>query len=140
MKPLLFILTMFFSVSAYSLGLSTESEAKKLCDKSSYQFGQGQIKESFNTLKQHWPLPEEEITNLIYKTESQLQMVGSRFGTVLGSDFINTKKVGNSFVKYTYVIKYQNHALRYMCIFYKPQNLWVLNSVLWDDETKQLFE
>lgn len=140
MKQLIILVILFYSLAGFATGLKTENETKSLCDKASSQFGAGHVKESFNTLKQHWPLPEEEINNLIYKTESQLQMVDSRFGALLGSDYISTQKAGNSFIKYTYVIKYQKHALRYMCIFYKPNDFWVLNAVTWDDETKKLFE
>ncbi len=140
MKKFVILVTLFYSLSAFSSGLKTEVEAKKLCDTASSQFGNGKISESFNILKQHWPLPDEEISALIYKTKSQLQMVDSRFGTLLGSDYISTKKAGNSFIKFTYVIKYQKHALRYMCIFYKPKDLWVLNAVTWDDEIKKLFD
>ena len=140
MKSIIIIITLFCSMSAYSVGLKTEDETRILCDTAAKQFGQGKIETSFNTLKEHWPLPEEEINNLIYQTKSKLQMVGDRFGTILGSDYINVKKAGNSFIRYNYIIKYKKHALRYVCTFYKPKDLWVLNSIVWDDETNKLFE
>jgi len=140
MKKLLILITILISSKSYASGLKTEADTKNLCVQAAKQFGTGKVKESFNTLKEFWPLPEQEIDNLSYQTTSQLQMVGGRFGELLGSDYISTQKAGNTFVKHTYVIKYQNHALRYICTFYKPKDLWVINSLTWDDETSLLFQ
>jgi len=45
-------------------------------------------------------LPSAEIDNIAYQTQTQLSMVDKRFGNAIGTDFIDTKKVGNSFVKH----------------------------------------
>ena len=85
-------------------------------------------------------MPAAELDNLAYQTRSQLNMVSSRFGKSIGIDYIRTQKAGQSFLKHTYIVKYEKHALRYMCIFYKPNDSWLVNSVVWDDETSSLFK
>lgn len=112
---------------------------KQLCQKAADAFGAGNPKESFQILKAHWPLPSEEIDNMAYQTETQLKMLSARFGKSLGSDFVNTKIAGSSFVQHTYIGKFEKHAVRYVCVFYKPENEWVVNVVYWDDQTPALF-
>ena len=140
MKLITFIFGLLIATSSFAKGLDTQEETKKICSKAAAEFGAGKIPQSFNTLKEYWPLPKAELNNLSYQTTTQLQMIKDRFGEMLGSDFVSTKTAGSSFIKHTYVIKFQNHAARYFCIFYKPQKKWMVNSISWDDNTALLFE
>ncbi|MBN4058254.1 hypothetical protein JYT55_00715 [Mariprofundus ferrooxydans] len=134
----LVLLLCSFSVNAASI--TDIKDTNRVCQKAAAIFGTGDAKVSFETLKPYWPLPKEEIDNLAYQTESQLKMVSSRFGKILGSDFVSTRRAGNSFVRHTYIIKFEKHAVRYMCTFYKPKNIWLVNEIVWDDQIRQLFE
>ena len=67
-------------------------------------------------------------------------MISSRFGNPIGTDFTKTHKAGSSFLGHTYIVKYEKHAVRYVCQFYKPQNIWIVKSVVWDDDTASLFK
>lgn len=140
MKKITFILGLLIASNSLAKGLDTPEQTKELCSLAAAQFGAGKIPESFNTLRDYWPLPEAELNNLSYQTTSQLEMVKGRFGNFLGSDFVRTKTAGLSFIQHTYVIKFQKHAARYMCVFYKPEKQWVINSIIWDDSTTLLFE
>lgn len=113
---------------------------KVLCATAAEALGQGKVEESFEILTPYWPLAVEEIDNLKYQTESQLKMLSSRFGKILGSDYVSTKVAGKSFVQHTYVGKFEKHAIRYICVFYKPKNHWYVNAVYWDDKTQLLFD
>jgi hypothetical protein len=139
MKYLLTIATIIFSLNGYSETLETIEDTKSLCQKAADQFGSGDSTGSFQTLKEYWPLPPQEIDNLAYQTETQLKTVSERFGKILGADFVSTKVAGTSFVQHTYIGKFEKHAIRYICVFYKPKNKWVVNAVYWDDQTPALF-
>ena len=115
-------------------------ETKNICQKAAEIFGSGNAEASFETLKPYWPLPKEEIENLSYQTASQLKMVSSRFGKILGADFVFSQTAGKSFIRHTYVIKFEKHAVRYMCTFYKPKNTWLVNAISWDDKITPLFK
>ena len=133
-----FVLLLSLNVSAKPL--KSVKDTKQVCQKAADAFGSGDPKGSMEVLKKYWPLPSEEIDNLAYQTESQLKMVSSRFGSVLGADFVNTKVAGDSFVQHTYIGKFEKHAVRYICVFYKPKSDWVVNAVYWDDKTPLLFD
>ncbi|MCW8884987.1 MAG: hypothetical protein OQK12_06985 [Motiliproteus sp.] len=139
MKHFLTISALVFSANCLSAPIIDIEGSKQLCQQAADAFGAGDPKRSFDILKQHWPLPAQEIDALTYQTESQLKMVESRFGQVLGADFVNTKVAGTSFVRHTYIAKFEKHAVRYMCVFYKPRDHWLVNSVVWDDQTQALF-
>jgi len=130
MKVIIIMFGLLIATSSFAKGLDTPEQTKELCSQAAAKFGAGKISESFNTLRDYWPLPEAEINNLSYQTTSQLQMVKGRFGNILGSDFVRTKIAGSSFIQHTYVIKFQK----------QPEKQWVINSVKWDDNTTLLFE
>ena len=140
MNKALSIFTLLFCTSAFAEGLPTLEATKDVCQQAADTFGSGKAKESFEVLKPYWPLPVQEIDTLAYQTESQLDMLTSRFGKIIGSDYVDTKVAGTSFVKHTFIAKFEKNAIRYVCLFYKPKNEWVVNAILWDDQTLALFD
>ena len=116
-----------FCVSANTL--TTANQTRSLCQTAVNHLSKGNVNQSFNSLKPFWPMPAAELDNLAYQTRSQLNMVSSRFGKPIGIDYIRTQKAGQSFLKHTYIVKYEKHALSYMCVFYKPNDSWLVNSV-----------
>jgi hypothetical protein len=139
LKTLVAVLAALLPLSAFAEPIRDIEGTKKLCQQAADAFGAGEPRKSFEILRPHWPLPGEEFDNLAYQTESQLKMVSSRFGAILGADFVNTKTAGQSFVQHTYIGKFERHAVRYICLFYKPRDEWVVNAVYWDDQTPALF-
>ena len=139
MKLIITIFSLLIAANVNAASIANVESTKELCQKAAAAFGSGDAKKSFEILKPYWPLPAEELDNLAYQTESQLKMVASRFGAILGSDFVGTKIAGDSFVQHTYVVKFEKHAVRYICMFYKPKSEWVVNGVHWDDKTALLF-
>lgn len=139
MKKTVVALSLLLSLSVTAAPIKDINGTKQLCQKAADAFGAGNPKLSMEILKPHWPLPVEELNNLAYETENQLKMVSSRFGSVLGVDFVGTKTAGSTFVEHTYIGKFENHAVRYVCTFYKPKTEWVVNAVYWDDQIHALF-
>ena len=78
-----------------------------------------------------------EIKNM----ESKLAESIVPFGKYQGNEFIVKKSVGESFVIYSYLIKYEREPIRFLFVFYKPKNDWLLYSFSYDskleDELKE---
>jgi len=119
---------------------ATPAEARKLADKAMNLFKDEKFAEGYEILKPYWPLPSVEIDNLANQTNTQWPMVRQRFGTSLASEFIREKRAGASFFQYTYLQKFQRHAVRWIFVFYKPEDRWFINAVSFDDGVNQLFE
>lgn len=130
-------LILSFNLNAETL--KTTDENKSLCRDAVESFSKNKVEESFNILQPYWPLPKQELDNLSYQTKTQLATVSGRFGNSIGSDFIKTQEAGSSFIQHTYAIKFEKHALRFVCLFYKPKKDWVVNAVHWDDQTSLFF-
>jgi hypothetical protein len=135
---LLVLLALFVSTPAFAGQLNTPDETKALCSAVAAKMGAGDSDAAFDLLSPNWPLPPEELKQLAYQTKSKLEMVGSRFGAPLGSEFVRSEAAATSFVRHHYLVKFEKHALRLSCTFYKPKDSWIVNTVTWDDSPDQL--
>jgi hypothetical protein len=55
-------------------------------------------------------------------------------------ELVSQATVGNSLVRYTYLHKFQNHAIRWIFTFYQATDGWAVNGVSFDDQIDLLFE
>jgi hypothetical protein len=140
MRILLFILSWFCASVAFAGPLKTQEETGALCSAVANKLGAGQTDAAFELLAPNWPLAPEELKQLAYQTKSQLEMVSARFGAPIGAEFVKSTLAGKSFVQHLYVVKFERHALRLACTFYKPKDAWLVNGITWDDSTAKLFE
>jgi len=137
---ILFLISLLVAVSAYAESLKSEKDIKKLADEFMAEISRGAYKEAFNMMKPYWPAPEAEIDNIAYQTESQLKMAADRFGKLLGYEYIQSNRIGVSYIRFIYIQKFANHATRWMIVFYRPIEEWKVNVVVWDDKTHALFD
>jgi hypothetical protein len=54
-------------------------------------------------------------------------------GKYYGNEIIITKKFSESFILYSYLVKYDRQPMRFIFKFYKPNDKWVLYSYALDD-------
>lgn len=137
-KLLLVTLLLGFFTHAQANELS-EADTLKICNKAMSLFSQNKVKEGYDVFVPYWPLPESEITALVYQTESQWGAVQARFGDNAGYEFIETQRVGKSLIRHIYLQKFMNHSLRWQFTFYKPDDKWRVNSLTFDDKIGELF-
>lgn len=131
------LICLSFASSAKEL---TEKDSKSLCNNAMSLFNKNKIKEAYELFLPYWPLPESEITALINQTKSQWGTVQSRFGENAGFEFIETQRVGKSFIRHLYIQKFMNHSIRWQFTFYKPKNKWRVNGLVFDDQVGELFK
>ncbi len=63
---------------------------------------------------------QDDIDNL----KMQVQNATTLIGTYQGYELLDTRKLGESFVLYSYLIKYQRQPMRFVFEFYKPESQW----------------
>ncbi len=98
------------------------------------EVSQGKLFEAFDIIKKHSPLPESEFKVVKEQAKKQFEVIKPRFGDFIGYEFINSKKIGNSIIRHDYIVKCENHVIRWEFIYYKPKDKWFLNSFKWDDQ------
>lgn len=71
---------------------------------------------------------KEEMTNLSDKIISDISLLG-KFG---GYEFIVKRKLGESLIHFSYLVKYDVTPLRFTFVFYKVGSEWKLQSFSYD--------
>jgi hypothetical protein len=126
--------------AAEERGLESKTKVREICEECMVKIYAGNIKGAFELIKPIFPVPESEFDMLQLQTVKQLSMVGQRFGNALGYEFIKEDEIKDAFVRYIYIEKFENHAIRWIFIFYKPKEKWLLNNFGWDDTIEVLFD
>jgi len=143
MKTILILSVFLLSAgSTYSQSkyLSSQEDIEKHSEEVTMLFEGGDFSKAFKKLKKYWPLPENEIDQFESMTLKQFNLIDSRFGEVIGANFLRQKTVGDFLIYRTYVIRYDKHALRLMFYYYRNNNGWVINSFKWDDKITELID
>lgn len=134
------IVLVLMSGTAFANSLKSTDETRQLADRIVAHFVKKEFKEGLALAKPHWPLPEVEIDGLANQITSQWPIVDQRFGVSTGKEFIREEKLGNSFIRYYYLHKFQNHAIYWLITFYRPTDKWKVNGVNFKDDLESLFQ
>lgn len=127
-------LGLLLPMSVAAQAATTEDQTKPICTEAAKHFAAGNYDLAYQSLLPHWPLPKEEVQNLGYQTKMQLKMAGERYGASFGAEYVATVTAGESLIRHIFLIKHEKHALKFACVFYKPNDKWLVNSVFWDDK------
>lgn len=141
MKKVLFaIVLLLLSQTALAAGFKTENECKAFSDAIIDQFIQSNFQKGLDEAKKYWPLPGIEIDGMANQINQQWPVVAQRFGKSIEKEFIRQEKIGNSFLRYYYLHKFENHAIYWKIDYYKPHDLWKINSITFLDDLNVLYE
>ncbi len=127
------------AVASEVMPLQTEGDAASFAEAAMERIVAGEYEAAFEALKSYWPMPEAEIDELATATASQRGNLVTRFGDSLGYELVRSETVGKVLLQLTYIEKTERHALRWIFLFYRPRDSWILNRVRWDDNTPALF-
>ncbi len=119
-------------------GFSDDASIKTFCQNVLEKFVAKDIAGAFTLMRPRWILPPNEIDNLERLTIQQINMIMPRFGKPVAWEFVRKRSGGQSVVLFTYIVKHENHPIRFQFWFYKPREEWILNSFSWDDKLKEL--
>ncbi len=79
-------------------------------------------------------------TNKLFTNLSQINLLKAKLDTLqlslgpfIGRELIAEKSATNSLVIYSYIVKHENQPIRFIFMFYKPHNDWVLYRFNYDD-------
>lgn len=96
--------------------------------------------EAFSMLAKYWHLPQDEILQLESQASSQFEAVAERFGKVIGHDFIKGQTIKDFVLQETHVLRFEQHMIRFVFTYYRNNQGWILNGVIWDDQIDNLFD
>lgn len=137
---LLIMMLGFISSYAQKKFFNSPKETNEFSRKASNLFKEGKFPDFFRELRPYWPLPENEVTSLEDKTVQFMELLQSRFGAVEGVLKIKEEKINDFAIRETYILRFENQAIRLVYIYYKNKKGWILNTFKWDDEFYQEFK
>lgn len=138
-KVFIAILATVCSPLASSQTLDSLEAARGLADTIMSFVGKGNLSQAFETARPVWTVPDSEIDTALSKTLDQRLLIGRRFGDGVSVEFICLTTAGDSLAKFVYLEKFQNHATRWVMIFYRPKSQWRMNTIYWDDNIAAVF-
>lgn len=134
-KTFIIVSILLFSCYAHAQSdyLLTISETKSFSEKIAKLFFDKKISEATKELQKFWPIPENEIVSFEEKTIKYLNLVNERFGNPINYLKVKNETILDFAIRETYLIRYDNTAIRLILTYYKNKNGWIVNAFKWDD-------
>lgn len=120
--------------------VATPSELRKVADQIMEQVGKGNVAEGFKLMKLRTIIPAAEFDAMVGQATLQLPVITQRFGGSLGYEFLREDKLGENLSRYTYIHRFDRHAMRWIFYNYRGKDGWVINSFRFDDQLPSLFQ
>ncbi|WP_299764933.1 hypothetical protein [uncultured Dokdonia sp.] len=141
-KTMIASLFIFLSFNSYAQDkyLRSVTETQELSKDIVSLFKENKISESFEKLTPYWPLPSNEIESLEEKTMKYLNIIRDRFGKPIGTLKVKNETIADIAIRETYLVRYQNTAIRLIFTYYQNEYGWVINAFKWDDSFEKEFE
>ena len=135
------LLSLLVSSNAIALdvGFLSVREMQDYCERIMNHLQRIDVDGAFDLIMSQWLFDPAEIDSVREKTAEQLAGLSDRFGDSLAVAEVGNERVGELAIRFTYVIKYERHLIRWLFVFYKPRTKWILNSFWWDDSISELF-
>lgn len=129
-----------FYANAQSDYLISVSETKSFSEKITKLFFEQKISEATKELKKFWPIPENEVVSFEEKTIKYLNLISDRFGNPINYVKIKNEVILDFATRETFLIRYDNTAIRVIFTYYKNKNGWIVNAFKWDDSFTEEFK
>ncbi len=131
--------SLFYSTTSHSKVMKTLQETFALSDTVTEMFKDNFLIEAFDLLERFWPLPKNEVDVLKEKSVKMMNTISDRYGDAIDYSLVRNEAISDIASRHTYLIRYENHAIRLLFTFYRNDKGWILNSFKWDDSFEQEF-
>ncbi|MEJ8820153.1 hypothetical protein [Lacibacter sp. H407] len=134
------LMLLTFYANAQSDYLIGVSETKSFSEKITKLFFEQKISEATKELKKFWPISENEVASFEEKTIKYLNLISDRFGNPIDFVKIKNEVILDFAIRETFLIRYDNTAIRVLFTYYKNKKGWIVNAFKWDDSFTEEFK
>jgi hypothetical protein len=120
--------------------LNSEADAMLLCELFLDRVVAGNYKEAFTEIRPYFPVSPSRIDKIESETTEQLGMAELQFGRALDHSFISGDQVRGAVLRFRFLQRFDRDAIFWEFVFYKPQDVWLINALGFDDEIRDLFK
>lgn len=141
-KQFITIILSLFSIGLFAQDkyLKDVAETQQLSKKIVKLFNENKISETFELLTPYWPMPKNELDVIEEKTIKYLNIISQRFGKPIGTLKVKNEKISEIALRETFLIRYENTAIRLILTYYKNDKGWIVNAFKWDDSFTEEFK
>ena len=140
MRVFSILLILLTIVGASFADMKSKKEAQTLAETVVAQFSENNIERAFSLLEPHLKIDTANLEQQKKSIIAQRAAITERYGISLGYEFVKEDRVKSFLSRYVFVEKFESEAIRWIFIFYKPKNKWMLRQFYWDDRIPELFE
>jgi hypothetical protein len=125
-------LLMLFSLSVHASGFDSTKLVLDFGNRVMMDISQARLDDAWRKMKAHSNIPPSGIDNFGRQYRAHHDQVIRHFGPAVGVELMKTEMAGQSFLRATYLVKYESTAITWFMIFYKVRDTWVLNEFNYD--------
>lgn len=83
--------------------------------------------------------PQTDVEQMRNTTDQQLLQARNTYGKSIGHELLDTKTLGESFIRYDYLFRLERSALHFRVIYYKGRNNYVPVQLFFSEDLEQLY-
>ncbi len=125
-------LLMSLSLVAQSAGFDSTRQVLDFANRVMMDISQARLDDAWRQMKQHSNIPGYGIDNFGRQYRDHHEQTIRHYGPAVGVELMKTEMAGQSFLRATYLVKYEATAITWFMIFYKVRDTWVLNEFNYD--------
>ncbi|MFA5549125.1 MAG: hypothetical protein WDA10_11330 [Porticoccaceae bacterium] len=129
---ILLSLLMMCSLGAGAGGFDSTQGVLAFGNKVMMDISQARFDDAWRTMKINSNIPAAGIDNFGRQYRGHYEQTIRHYGPSVGVELMKTEMAGQSFLRATYLVKYESTAITWFMIFYKVRDTWVLNEFNYD--------
>lgn len=127
------------NISADIKMLKERKDTQWLCDLFMLKLTELDANEAFLTLRPYSTMAEEDFAQYAEQANTIIETVKPDYGKIVGYVLLEEKSVKDIVLRYTYLLKFERHALRWTFFFYRSDSAWIFNEFNVDNKLHELF-
>ena len=135
---LFFVCLSLFAFTQHSVAISKE-KIDSACDKFMKTFSEGNFSQAIQMLKNNSFIEEETIDKLDTSLNNQMQQVRYSYGSIVGFEFVDEKKINNSIARRRYLLKFKRYFAVFDFTLYNNDLNWSIVNFDFVSNNKNLF-
>jgi len=113
------------STAAFAKSLPDETAAKDLANKIMAKVEKNDLDAAFKMMKPYTSIGSAEIDSIVIQSKASREKFRQNNGASIGYEFIDSKKAGDSLLRFRYIEKNEKHLLLWVFYFYKAKEGWI---------------
>ncbi|HMB95253.1 MAG TPA: hypothetical protein VKK61_04365 [Tepidisphaeraceae bacterium] len=120
--------------------LGSKDQAHDFAETFMRTMASGDTYAAFAMVKAQSPDNAEDTDTLRDSTEQMLDEVRPKLGKPIGYELVGQKVLGESLIRYDYLLKLERFAVHFRIIFYRPQQAWIPSQFWVDQDIRELVD